>query len=134
MKDSVEQLMAGCVDETCVRSLRLHYGTPGSIEYNELRRCLSLAIVIVGTKSAFVYQRSVDINEQLSRRNSLNALCYQSNFHRRLCAWELDIQWIFIVDTTNKQPSFSLCFLISKKIEMYIDNNFDRNMHVHIIN
>ena len=44
MKDSVEQLMAGCVDETCVHSLRLHCGTPGSVENNELRRCLSLAI------------------------------------------------------------------------------------------
>ena len=116
MKDSVEQLMAGCVDETCVHSLRLHCGTPGSVENNELRRCLSLAIM--GSKSAFGYQGSVDISEQLSRRNSLNAHCYQSNFHRRLCAWEVDIQRIFIVDTTNKQPSFSSCFLISTKIEI----------------
>ena len=26
------------------------------------------------------YQRSAEINEQLSRRNTLSALCYQSNY------------------------------------------------------
>ena len=92
----------------------------------------------MGSKSAFGYQGSVDINEQLSRRNSLNAHCYQSNFHRRLCAWEVDIQRIFIVDTTNKQPSFSSCFLISTKIEITdnsVFNNFDKKYtHVHTIN
>ena len=49
------------------------------------------------------YQESVEINDQLSRRNSLNALCYRSNCvnsvvfqNWRLCVWEVDIEWIKI--------------------------------------
>ena len=54
-------------------------------------------------ESRSVYLRSVEINEQLSRMNSLNALCYRSNcvnsvvFNNwRLCVWEVDIAWIKI--------------------------------------
>ena len=32
-------------------------------------------------------------------------------FHRRMCVLEVAIQRIFIVDITNKQRSFSKCFL-----------------------
>ena len=55
---SVEQLTRGCVDETSMReypstSLRRMTRTSGSIEYNELNRCILLAIV--GTFLLSVY-------------------------------------------------------------------------------
>ena len=72
---SVAQLTTGCVDETSMRaytstSLRIVTMTSDSVVYNELNRCLSLAIVIVGTLPP----------NCLSERNSLNAICYQSNY------------------------------------------------------
>ncbi len=50
------------------------------------------------------------MNEQMSRRNSLNALCYRSNCvhsvvfqNWRLCVWEVDKEWIkiFVVEVLS---------------------------------
>ena len=54
--------------------------TSDSVVYNELNRCLSLAIVIVGTLPPNCLSETCYINAKLSRRNSLNAICYQSNY------------------------------------------------------
>ena len=50
-------------------------------------------------ESMYVYQLIVEINEQLSQRNSLNALCYRLNCMHwfflqnwRLYVWEQDIK------------------------------------------
>ena len=90
---SLEQLTRGCVDETPMRAytstyLRRMTITCGSVEYNELNRCL---IGYRGNCASYIsdYQQCVDINEQLSLKNALNALCYQSNcmncFFPRIC-------------------------------------------------
>ena len=49
-----------------------------SVEYNELNRCVPLAVVGTFLLIFFILEE-IEINEQLSVRNSLNALCCQSN-------------------------------------------------------
>ena len=53
------------------------------------------------TESRYVYQLIVEINEQLSQRNSLNALRHRPNCvnsvvfqNCRLYVWEQDIKWL----------------------------------------
>ena len=57
-------------------SLRRMTTTCGSVEYNELNQCLSLAIVIVGTLLPKCLPGTCYINEQLSRRKKEFVECY----------------------------------------------------------
>ena len=58
---------------TYLRRMTITYG---SVEYSYLHRCLSLVYRYTGN---IAYQENVEINEQLSRRNSLKAICYRPN-------------------------------------------------------
>ncbi len=79
-----EQLTACCVDATSLRpfassTLLIMTITSGWVQCKLLHRWLSVATV--GTfLLSFYLGGGVEINEQLSLRNSLNALCYQTNY------------------------------------------------------
>ena len=77
-----------------------------------------------GPKSRSVYQRRVEINEQLSRRNSLNAFCYRSNWvnsvvfkNWHLYFLEVDIEWIKIdvVDVLSLMSVYDITVCVSWK-------------------
>ena len=99
----VGTLLPKCLPGTCYINEQL------SRRKKEFVECYLLSVelyeIFFLPKSRSVYQRSVEINEQLSRRNSLNALCYRSNCvnsvvfqNWRLYVWEVDIEWIKIDD------------------------------------
>ncbi len=103
-------------------SLRIMTMTSGSVEYNELNRCMSLAIVgTLPSPPPPPRQESVDINEQLSRRNSLNAICYQSNsIGARVCLRSAHASWI---QRRNKQQTTELL------IKLFLIHTSNHNVH-----
>ena len=78
---SVKQLTADCVDETSV-----HHGFNVDNDYNiRFRTVYKVASVsVIGYRWYHSYNvvilDGIEINEQLSLRNSSNALCYQTNY------------------------------------------------------
>ena len=77
-------------------SLRILPITYGSVVYNGLRRCLSFAILIVGTFHLSLYQGAAFTKELIECYHNLSfelyELCFPLNL--RLYIWELDIKCI----------------------------------------
>ena len=77
-------------------SLRILPIISGSVVYNELRRCLSFAILIVGTFLLSCYHGAAFTKELIECYHKLSfelyELCFSLNL--RLYFWELDIKCV----------------------------------------